>query len=134
MTPDAARDEMLAVFKAVWDVTGYAVAWSDIPGGKPPAAEEPWARVTLRHGPGGQSSLADSSGAKQHTLRGTLWVQLFVPIGQGVTKGYELAHTVLSAYRAARGAVWFTNHRFREAGNSGAFEQINCLIDFSYDT
>lgn len=131
-TLTAATDEMLAVFKAAWDLTGYAVVWSDIPG-NPPATEAPWARVAVRHATGSQSSLAGSAGSKLHTHTGTLWVQIFVPLGQGETVGRTLAQQVLDAYRAARGAVWYRNHRFREAGNSGAFVQVNCLIDFSYD-
>lgn len=130
---DEATDEMLTVFKDAWDLTGYAAVWSDIPGSVP-QTEEPWARVTVRHADGGQTSLANAQGARMFTHTGTLWVQLFVPMGQGGTKGYELAQLVLSAYRSARGAVWYRNHRHREAGKSGAFEQVNCLIDFSYDT
>lgn len=130
--PDAARDEILAVFKATWDLTGYAVVWSDN-AAQPPAAEQPWARVTLRHADGRQTSLTNAGGAKKHTHVGTLYVQLFLPIGQGVTMGYPLARQVLQAYRAARGSVWYRNHRFREVGDDGAFEQINCLIDFTYD-
>lgn len=132
MTPDAARDEMLAVFKTAWDTTGYAVTWSDVPGAVPPSSA-PWARVVVRHAEGRQGSLTDANGAKLHTYTGTLWAQIFVPIGQGVSMGYTLARLVLQAYRDARGAVWYRNQRFREAGNSGAFEQVNCLIDFTYD-
>lgn len=132
MTIDEARDEILAVFKAAWDTTGYSAVWSDLPS-DPPSTDAPWARPMLRHATGGQSSLANATRLKLHTHTGTLWVQIFVPLGQGDTVGYTLAQLVLNAYRDARGAVWYRNHRFREAGNSGAFAQVNCLIDFSYD-
>lgn len=132
MTPEAARDEMLAVFKAAWDTTGYSAQYPDLPG-KPPQAEEPWARITVRHELGGQTSLTNAAGAKKFTHVGSLFVQVFVPIGQGGSMGYPLAKLVLDAYRQARGAVWYRNHRFREVGNDGAFTQFNCIIDFTYD-
>lgn len=132
MTPDAARDEMLAVFKAAWDATGYHVAWSDNAAGAPPD-EEPWARVTVRHADGMQGALSNAVGARLQTYVGTLWVDLYVPKGQGVTMGYTLARLVIEAYRAARGAVWYRRLRFQEAGDDGAFSRVIVLIDFTYD-
>lgn len=131
-TPEQARDEMLAVFKAAWDPTGYTAIWSDIPG-TVPASEAPWARVTVRHQDGRQGSLSNQAGVTRHTYTGTLFVQLFVPVGQGLTLGYTLARLVVQAYRTARGAVWYRRQQFREAGNSGAFEQINVTVEFTYD-
>ncbi len=128
MTPDSARDEMLAVFKVLWDSLGYAVVWSDVPGA-PPVTSSPWARVTVRTDDGRQSAI----GSTRHTHTGTLWIQLFVPIGQGATPALTLAQRVLQVYREARGAVWYRRQRFREVGASGAFSQVNCLIDFTYD-
>lgn len=133
MTPEEARDAMLTVFKDAWDTTGYAAVWSDIPGSKPPVAEEPWARVTVRHGDGKQNSLANSSGGRIYGHMGTLWVQLMCPIGDGGTRGLQLARLVLQAFRDARGEPWYRNHRFRESGNDGAFSVTTCLIDFTYD-
>ena len=131
-TATAARDQMFGVFKSYWDTTGYSVVWSDTPG-DPPVAAEPWARVVARHATGAQTALANGTGSTLHTHTGTLWIQLFVPLGQGESVGLALAQQVLDAYRAARGDVWYRNHRFREAGNSGAYSLINCLIDFTYD-
>lgn len=133
MTPDQARDEMLAVFKSFWDTTGYTVAWEDVPSA-PPATEQPWARVSVRHGPAAQSTLANNEGVRKYTAVGSLWIQLFTPIGQGGTLGYTLAQSVLTAYRAARGSVWYRNHRFREVPGNGGFTLINCIIDFTYDS
>ncbi len=131
-TPDQAIDLMLAVFKAAWDQTGYTARYPDNPGG-PPQNAEPWARVTVRHALGGQTSLGNSSGSIKYTHAGSLIIQIFVPMGDGMGSGYVLARTVLKAYRDARGAVWYRNHRFREVGSDGAYTQINCTIDFSYD-
>lgn len=132
MSPEAAKDEMLAVFKAMWDPTGYTAAYPDVPA-IPPPTDAPWARITVRHELGGQTSLSNAAGAKKWTHVGTLFVQLFTPIGQGGTVGLQLVKPVLDAYRNARGVVWYRNHRFREIGNDGAFNQINCMVDFTYD-
>jgi hypothetical protein len=130
VSPEQAVDEMSAVFVAAWD-PAYPVLWPDVAGAVP--AGGPWARVTVQHFDGGQSSLANDVGAKKHTAKGTLTVQVFAPVGNGKVTGYQLAYVVLQAYRNARGSVWYRNQRMREAGNSGAHEQTNVLIDFTYD-
>lgn len=131
MTPEAARDEILAVFKAAWDTTAYSarVAWTDVQGDQP-AGSDPWARCVVRHALGRQRSFGTP---KVQTMTGTLWVQVFGPMGEGSQSAYTLARVVAQAYRNARGTVWYRNIRIREAGASGAFQQINVLVDFTYD-
>lgn len=72
-------------------------------------------------------------GTKRYTQTGTLWVQVFAPVGDGMVTAYGLAQAVVNAYRTARGTVWYRNARMQEVGSSGAFEQINVLTDFTYD-
>jgi hypothetical protein len=132
MSPGEARDEMLAVFKAAWDPTGYAAVWTDV-AEDVPANDAPWARPSVRHFDGRHSSLANHAGVTKHTAAGILTVQVFAPKGDGGTKAYELAHLLRRAYSTARGSVWYRNPRIREAGDSGAYTQINVLIDFTYD-
>lgn len=131
MTPDQARDEMLAVFKAAWDTTGYQAVYSDVPG-RTPQTEEPWARLTIRHATGGQTGFG-ASAVRKFSQAGTLIVQVFAPVGDGLSKAYELAQLILLAYSTSRTVVWFRHMRIQEAGTSGAFEQINFLVDFTYD-
>lgn len=132
MTPLQARNEILAIFKAAWDTTGYTALYPDV-GGIPPD-NAPWARVTLRHVTGEQASLASAASIKKWTQEGILTVQVFAPQGDGMTKVYQLSNTVLNAYRdATDGSVWYRNHRIKEAGGSGAFEQVNVTVEFSYD-
>lgn len=122
---------MLAIFKACWDTTGYPAVYSDV-GGAP--GNTAWARVTLRHATGGQSSLAGADSTRRWTQTGTLTAQVYAPKGDGLSEAYRLAELVVNAYRDARGgSVWYRKPRMREAGSSGAFEQINVLVDFSYD-
>lgn len=132
MTYDEARDQILAVFKASWDPTGHPVVWTDVPGSAP-ETETAWARVTAKHTGGGQASLAGETGTRRFDRVGTLYVQIFAQVGEGLTSAYSLAQTVSNAFEDARQDVWFRNVRIREVGAAGAFEQINVLVDFLYD-
>lgn len=134
MTADEARDEMFTVFNNAWNLTPAAerVVFGDKPGAP---FTDAWARVTLRHATGRQSSLSGAMGAKRWTQTGTLWVQVFAPVGDGLVTAYELAQAVVNAFRDAKnGTVWYRNSRLQEVGSSGAFEHINVLTDFTYDT
>lgn len=133
MTADEARDEMFSVLKAAWDTTTVPsnMAYPDKPFSPP--SDSAWARASIRTATGRQSNLAGAMGVKRYTQTGTLWVQVFAPVGDGMVKAYALAQTVVNAYRTARGTVWYRNPRMQEVGASGAFEQVNCMIDFSYD-
>jgi hypothetical protein len=132
MSPQDAIDAMYAVVKTAWDATGFTIVWTDVPGSVP-AESAPWARPTVTHATGGQSSLAGATGTKRWTATGTLTVQVFAPVGDGRAKAYELAHAMMLAFRTATGPVWYRNHRLKEVGNDGAFEQINVMVDFNYD-
>ena len=133
MTPAQAVDVILGVFKAAWDGTGFPAVYDDVPG-KKPTSETVWARATVRHATGNQSSIGGDVGSRRYTSRGTVFVQIFAPVGDGSTACYAAAQLVLNAYRDARNPdVWFTEQRMREVGSDGAFEQINVLATFSYD-
>lgn len=135
MTPDQARNEMLAVFKAAWDSTGFAAVYQDVKSSVPAQVSNlnvPWARIVVKHFDGGQTGFG-ATVEKRFTNTGVIWVQIFSPVGDGLTKAYELSQLVLVAFCQARGSVWFRNMRMKEVGVSGAFEQINVLADFNYD-
>lgn len=132
MTFDEAVDEMLGVFTAAWTPTGFPVVWTDVPG-NPPTTETPWARVTVKHATGRQGSLAGEVGTRIFDRTGTIFIQVFTPVGQSMSESYRLAQLLVNAYEDARLEVWFRNTRMKEVGASGAFEQVNVLSDFLYD-
>lgn len=133
MTPSEAVDEMLSIFKTVWDDTGYTAIYTDVTGSKP-VVQEPWARVTVKHAVGGQASLSDDTGKKIYTQVGTIFIQLFAPQGAGQVQARDLAQLVLVAYsKNGGGSVWYRNQRMKEIGSDGAFDNTNVLIDFTYD-
>lgn len=139
LTPDQARDVMLKVHRDAWLLAGYTdqqVTYTDVPCTVPQGAgpsEQVWCRVTVRHATGRQSSLTGGLGTQRYTNRGTVWVQVFAPIGDGSTAGYGASQTVVGAFRDAKTAVLFRNVRFSEAGKDGAFERFDVKADFEYD-
>lgn len=133
MSPNEARDEMLAIFKIIWDDQGYTAVYTDV-AGSPPVASKPWARPTIKHALGGQASLSSDVGTQIYTQVGTLFIQVFAPAGDGGTEANRLAQLLLVAYSIARGgSVWYRNQRLKNIGSDGAFENVNVLIDFTYD-
>ena len=133
LTALEARDVILGIFKAAWDGTGYIAQYNDKTG-EIGTSEAPWARATLQHTTGSQSSLTGASGTKRFTETGLVFIQVFAPVGDGSTRCYELAQLVKNAYRDARHLeVWFRNVHLEEVGISGAFDQINVISTFSYD-
>lgn len=132
MTFDEARDVMLTTFLTAWKPLGFPVVWTDVPGSVPNGSTV-WARVVLRHATGGQGSLSGDTGKKRWRRAGTLFVQVFSPVGDGSSAGYSAAQTVVDAFQSAKDCVWYRNIRMNEIGADGSFEQFNVLVDFTYD-
>lgn len=134
-----ARDHILTVFKTAWDPTGFPAVYpskAEDPdnGGDTPSAAV-WARATIRHADGFQSSLTGPlEELKRFSNVGVVIIQVFGKIGDGSTAAYDAAQTVATAYRKSRDIpVWFRNVRINEVGTRGPFDQINVLADFTYD-
>lgn len=129
-----ARNEMLTVFKDAWDTTGFDAYYEGIHEDLTDQTE-PWARVVLRHFGGRQASLAEFSGVARWERTGQIFVQVFTPMGEGLTRNLTLCKTVVDAYEGTRtaGGVWFRNIRPTEIGPDGQWFQTNVTIDFEYD-
>ena len=133
-TFDAANNEILAFFKTAWDTTGLIALYENIEGEKPPA-QVAWARVTIRHGAGRQSSLSGGNGTSRFDRDGILTVQIFIANGQGLSQGYILGKVVTDAFegKATASQVWFRNVIVKEIGPSDEWFQFNVTIEFTYD-
>lgn len=127
-----ARNHILSVFQDAWTELGsYKVVWDDVTNMS--NTNDFWARVTMRHTLGQQASLAGNSPARLWEQTGTLTVQLFTPVGDGNTLAYQVAQKIVNAYRKAKSdCVWYRNPTINEIGTSGAFQQTNVIVDFSY--
>lgn len=144
LTVGQAREEILSLFKAAWDAgdesDGVLVLY-DNDSRDPPAAQAtdlaatPFARVSVRHSDGGQSSLADESGIRRFARSGTIFVQVFTGRGIGLALSDALVATAIGAFEGERtaGGVWFRNVRAQEIGPDGAWHQVNVLAEFEYD-
>lgn len=134
MTLTEARDQITELFTTAWATTGHTVVFDDKPGSKP-TTEAPWARFLVRHAAGAQGSLAGDNGRRRWTRTGFVTVQIFTPIGEGLSRSDVLAKIVLDAYegQTTSGGAWFRNARANEIGPDGDWFQVNVLVDFEYD-
>lgn len=134
------RDYILGVFKSAWDVTGNPAQYPDTPQPSSTVGDNPsanvWARATIRHADGFQSSLTGPlEEIKRHTNIGVVIIQVFGKVGDGSVAAYDAAQLVATAYRTSRNnPVWFRRVRVNEIGSRGPYSQVNVLVDFSYDT
>lgn len=129
-----AKDAIMNVFKTVWDsYPGSPVAvYPDIPGAPPPV-DNLWARATVQHSTGAQSSLASDIGTRRFTAKGFVWVQVFAPAGDGSTRALTAAQAIVDAYRVARLAVLFRDVGLIDMGGDGAFSRVDVKANFEYD-
>lgn len=127
-----AKDAMLAVFKTAFDLLGGIAIYPDIPG-DPPTSEVLWARASVQHATGAQTSLASDIGTRRFTATGLVWVQVFAPAGDGSTEALTAAQSIVNAYRVARMSVLFRNVTLIEMGRDGAFSRVDVKANFEYD-
>jgi len=133
-TFDEANDDILTLFKTAWDTTGFLALYENVVGEKP-TAQAPWARITVRHGTGFQSSLTGGLGKSRFERNGIAAVQIFIPNGEGLSLGYSLSKVVADAFegKASPKQVWFRNVTINEIGPDEEWFQFNVVIGFTYD-
>lgn len=127
-----AVDAMLAVFKDAWDALGYPATYSDVPAATPTGSAV-WARALVQHATARTKSLTGALGTQRYVNKGTVWVQVFAPPGDGSVAGRDASQAVVDAYRDARISVLFRNVRMNELGKDGGFERFDVKADFEYD-
>lgn len=143
-TFDSSRDEILGLFNAKWESdtpainggSAIRVEWQGVDSQSPPAADEAYARIVVRHTNSNQSTFG-VSGARRFTRFGLVTVQVFAPISQGggLTFAENAAIIARDAFEGVGtdSGIWFRNVRIQEIGLSGAWYQMNVVIEFSYD-
>ena len=145
VTTTVARDEIYGLFKTAWDgdvaSSSVLVLYENVPGEPPDAVNTatgklpPYARVSVRHFTGGQSTLSGGLGRRTFSRNGAVTVQIFTPIGDGLALSDTLVPIARNAYEGVDTAsgVWFRNVRHVEVGPTGAWYQVNVIADFTYD-
>ncbi len=133
-TPETATDEILALFKGVWDLTSLIAVYENVKGAVP-TAQDAWARPSIRHGKPGPQSLTGANSKSLYSRKGIFTVSLFIPNGHGLTLGYTLGTSILKAYDGKKTAsgVWFRDGMTAEVGPSGEWYMFNVSVEFEYD-
>ena len=130
------RDEITGVFRTAWladdDSKNLPVQYPDVR--FDPPDDGAWARLTIQHTQGGETSLTNANGQRVYGHVGIVTVQVFTPSGEGQTLSDTLAMIVANAYRGTRttGGAVFRNVRTIEVGQTGAWFQVNVTADFDY--
>lgn len=129
-----ARNAIFKLIKNAWSPTGYKMIWPDKPD-VIPTDRVPWARTTLQHITGAQSTLARFDGKSRFKREGIIAVQIFTPSGEGLSRSYELGNIITNAFEGVStlNDVWFRNTRINEIGPESNWYQLNVLSDFIYD-
>lgn len=134
-TVEQARDEMNSLFLAALAAASNTtkVVFDDQKDTL--TGENVWARVSIRHNAGGQSTISKQDGKSRYTRSGTVYINLFAVPGDGLRTLDALTKIALDAYegKTTPGQIWFTQARVRELGIVEGWYQVNVLVNFSYD-
>lgn len=97
-------------------------------------AADTFARVTFVHTVRAQVTMG-SEGARKYESRGTVFVQLFGPIGVGVKQLADLAEDVRKVFEGRRLGEELTTYSgsTREVPSDGRWMQRTITVPFSYE-
>ena len=137
-TVEQARNEIISTFKTAWDAgaesTGLNVLYWDTEGEVPDSGA--YARVTVRHATGEQTTVGSAAGKRRYERAGTVTVQIFTEHNEGGTLSDKLVNIIENAFRGVTtspGRVIFRRVRTNEIGQDSQWFQVNVLADFEYD-
>lgn len=131
-----ARDELLEAITAAWTAgAGGAPLFYDDRPGEAPADATTWARVHIQHNLGTQSTIGGPIGTSLFRRDGLLTVQIFTPIGKGLSQADALAKVAIDAFegKSTPNGVWFRKVRMREIGPDRSWFNVNVYAEFNYD-
>lgn len=106
-------------------------------GDDPPASAldgtSAWARATSKLAAGGQQGFGDTKSTYNRV--GVLCIEIFTPIGDGLTQMQTLVEQVLTNIESRKSyPVWYRNIRAADAGRNGGYNKTNIYADFEYDS
>lgn len=130
-----ARDAMIKVVFDALNPHIDLITYDDTKAQKLSDTAHPWARITVLHQDGGQSTISKLNGKSRYSRAGTLYVNLFAAPGDGLRQLDPLTKIVQDALegKTTPNGVWFTKVRVREMGVVKGWYQVNVLANFSYD-
>jgi hypothetical protein len=137
---------MYGAFKTAWDANTPAVTpdstvpqvyYEGVGTAGPGPQDAPWARASIRHTLGGQSTLSNENGARRFEKSGIITIGIFTPFetGGGLVLSENLAVIAKAAFEGKSTAsnVWFRDVRINEVGADGPWFHVNVVAEFIYD-
>lgn len=136
-----ARDEILSYFTTIWNAQTppvpslmYDDKHNDLPD------DASWARIKVQHNAVRQVTVggrvSTGGGGMRFRRVGLITVQIFTPVGDGLTQSDTLVDLVVDAFEGedtGSDRVEFFNTRSNEVGSEGAWHQTNVIAEFRYD-
>ncbi len=137
-TYEEARDDLSIFATSAWATAVTAIMptpplFYDNLNQNPPDDGSVWGRLSIQHLDGTRASLGSSSARFRRA--GMLFMQVFVPIGDGTLTSDQIADSLVEAFEdaGAIGNIWFRNIGQREVGPDGTFHQVNVEVAFTFD-
>lgn len=99
-----------------------------------PPSTAKWIRFTILNAAGAMASFG-ASGERLYRRTGSLIVQIFTPIRDGLSSSDDLVQKVLNIFdgkQLSPSNVWFRNTTIQDVGPSNAFYQQNVSFEFIY--
>jgi len=128
-----ARDTILATVKTVVDALSLYAIYDDTVKQPPLDGSTEWVRVSVRHRNGSRSSLARKDGSAKHTQSGFVFVQIFTPRDDGLTRNDVLSGLFAEAFRSYSGDIWYRDVSETEQGQDGNWYRTDVIAEFQYD-
>ncbi len=137
-TYKAARDDLSNFATAAWNTAVATISptpplFYDNLNQNPPDDGSVWGRLSIQNFDGTRSSLGSATARFRRI--GMLFVQVFVPIGDGTLTSDQIADSLVEAFEdaGAIGNIWFRDIGQREVGPDGTFHQVNVEVAFTFD-
>ena len=140
---DSARDEIQALFYAAWTANAPAlnggvaprVEWQGVDALSPPPADQPFARVYVRHAASRQVTFGPA-GQRRFERVGLVTVQTLAPLGNrsGLSLAESLGIIARNAYEGVGTAsgIWFRKVTLQEMGPAGPHYMFSLTAEFEY--
>lgn len=126
--------QLLGVISTAWTPTGYVINFPNVKE-VVPSGQSPWARVSVQVSNSEQRSI--SRPGQIYTTEGTVFVQVFTPIGDGIssTTLTNLVKILLTAMRgnSTPGSLFFMRVTPQPTVQSGAWFMTNVTAAWQFD-
>ena len=132
-----AKDEMLAVYKAVATAQNIAVnIYPNTTTDKPEAeSTDAWAIIHINDISKPKVSIGNANGKKRYRATGLLMIELFTNYGEGTEQSDEISDAIETAYRggATPSGINFKDPVTVPGGNDTNWYKVTVLIQYYYD-